>query len=436
MKPLSTDKPWNLCKSGLPDETLPAHTVDCPECGCRCDVPETGRSEAAFCPNCGHKFFRVGNNPHIGPLAYASASLILMAFAYSMVYIRVELFGVTSILSLPEMMRLLIYQDYGFLAEVMFVLTFGAPVLFLLLCLYVYTALVRGRVYPALRFATRVMVRLRHAIMVDVFFISTLVAYIKLSSVAVVEFGSAFYLMFALSVMLIRTSVSIPQHWVYHKIHRLTGGDAVQEASEDKICCSRCLYFRDKNEQPCAVCGADLYRRRPKSLSISLAFLIAAFILYFPANILPIMISSNPAALEVNTIFNGIVYMWNDGDRLIAVIIFSASILVPVLKIISMAVLIASVYFKPAMTAAKMSVMYRITESIGRWSMIDIFVIIILMSSFHTNMARVVPGGAAVYFCLVVVLTMLSAYYFDPRLIWDRQQQLSDGPYSEQASKQ
>ena len=248
----------------------------------------------------------------------------------------------------------------------MFVLTFGAPVLFLLLCLYIYTALMRERAYPTLRFATRVLVRLRHAIMVDVFFISTLVAYIKLSSVAEVEFGSAFYLMFALSVMLIRTSVSIPQYWVYYKIHRLTGGDAVQTASDDKTCCSRCLYFRDKDEQPCEVCGADLYRRRPKSLSISLAFLIAAFILYFPANILPIMISSNPTALEVNTIFNGIVYMWNDGDRLIAVIIFSASILVPVLKIIAMAVLIASVYFKPPMSAPKMSVLYRITESIGR----------------------------------------------------------------------
>jgi len=211
---------------------------------------------------------------------------------------------------------------------------------------------------------------------------------------------------------------------------------AVQTASEDKICCSRCLYFRNKDEQPCGVCGADLYRRRPKSLSISLAFLVAAFILYFPANILPIMISSNPTALEINTIFNGIVYMWDDGDRLIAVIIFSASIMVPVLKIIAMAVLIYSAYFKPVMSADKMSVLYRITESIGRWSMIDIFVIIILMSSFHTNMARVVPGGAAVYFCLVVILTMLSAYYFDPRLIWDKQQQLSDGLDSDQTLTQ
>lgn len=408
------------------DASLPAHAVDCPECGCRTDVPRLKAREAAFCPNCGHKLFSVGNEPFAGPPAYAAASLILMTFAYSMVYIRVDLFGVTSILSLPEMMRLLVYQDYGFLAEVMFVLTFGAPVLFLLLCLYVYSALALRRVYPALRFATRLMVRLRHAIMVDVFFISTLVAYIKLSSVAAVEFGSAFYLMFALSVMLIRTSVSVPQHWVYYQIHLLTGGNAVQTASEGKICCSRCLYFRDAGEGLCGVCGADLYRRRPRSLNVSLAFLLAAFVLYFPANILPIMISSNPTALEVNTIFNGIVYMWNEGDRLIAAIIFSASILVPVLKIISMAVLIAAARFDLSIRVQKLSVLYRITEAVGRWSMIDIFVIVILMSSFHTNMARVVPGDAAVYFCLVVVLTMLSAYYFDPRLLWDKRQ-ASDG---------
>ena len=436
MKPVRIYHRWWRYKSYLPDATLPAHTVECPDCGCRMYIPPLRQGQEAHCPVCNHEVVEVENNPYIVPLAYALTSLILMAFAYSMVYVRVDLFGVTSILSLPQMMRLLISLDYGFLAEVMFVLTFGAPLLFLLLCLYVYTALVRERAYPALRFATRILVRLRHWIMVDVFFISTLVAYIKLSSVAVVEFGSAFYLMFPLSVMLIRTSVSIPQHWVYYKIHRLTGGHAVQTASEDKICCSRCLYFRDKDEHPCGVCGADLYRRRPKSLNISLAFLLAALILYFPANILPIMISSNPTALEINTIFNGIVYMWNDGDRMIAVIIFSASIMVPVLKIIAMAVLIASAYFKPPMSAAKMSVLYRITESIGRWSMIDIFVIIILMSAFHTNMARVVPGGAAVYFCLVVILTMLSAYYFDPRLIWDRQQQLSDGLDSSDTRKQ
>ena len=80
------------------------------------------------------------------------------------------------------------------------------------------------------------------------------------------------------------------------------------------------------------------------------------------------------------------------------------------------------------MSAPKMAVMYRLTEAVGRWSMVDIFVIIILMSAFHTNIARVVPGEAALYFCLVVLMTMFSAYFFDPRLIWDKwYQPVSDG---------
>ncbi len=254
MKPFAENIPHSL-RGNCRDEALPPHTVDCPECGCRADVPRLDRGEAAFCPRCGYKLFRVGRHPFSAPPAYAAASLILMAFAYGMTYIEVGIPGAASVLSLPEMMRLMVFQDYGFLAEVMFVLTFGAPVLFLLLCLYVYAALIRKRVYPALRLATRVMVRLRQAMMVDVFFVSTLVAYIKLSSVAEVRFGSAFYLMFALSVMLIRTSVSVPQHWVYFQIGRLTGDNAVQTASEGKTCCSRsCISATVPN--PPAVCAA------------------------------------------------------------------------------------------------------------------------------------------------------------------------------------
>nr|WP_228068116.1 paraquat-inducible protein A [Neisseria sp. 19428wB4_WF04] len=402
------------------DAALPAHMLDCPECGQRMALPYLRQGQEAHCPNCGYEVVEVENNPYVAPLAYAAASLVLMVFVYSMMFVTVTMAGVTSILSLPSMMKRLVLLDFGFLAEVMFVLTFGTPLLFLLLCVYVYAALWQNRGYPGLLYATRTLVRLRHWIMVDVFFISTLVAYIKLSSVAQVEFGAAFYLMFALSVMLIRTSVSIPQHWVYYKIHRILGRDAVQTASAGRVCCSHCLYFRSREEAACGVCGSDLYVRRPKSLSLSIAFLIAAVLLYIPANALPIMISSNPATVQINTIFNGIVYMWNEGDKLIAAIIFSASILVPGAKIVLMLVLILSARCGLPAGVHTMQRLYRFTESIGKWSMIDIFVIIILMSAFHTYVARVVPGPAAVYFCLVVLLTMLSAYFFDPRLLWDR----------------
>lgn len=159
---------------------------------------------------CNHEIVEVKNNPYIAPIIYALTVLILMVFAYNMVYIRVDLFGVTSILSLLQIIRFLISLDCGFLAEVMFILTFGVPLLLLPFCLCAYTALIRERAYPALCFAVRILVRLCRWIMVDVFFISTLVTYIKLSSITTVEFDSAFYLALLLSVMLTRTSVSIP----------------------------------------------------------------------------------------------------------------------------------------------------------------------------------------------------------------------------------
>lgn len=439
-KPVNSYRRWWRYQLFRPDATLPAHALDCPECGQRVDLPRLRQGQEAHCPNCGFELVEVEKNPYTAPLAYAVTTLILMILVYSMMFITVQLGGVTSILSLPSMMKTLILQDFGFLAEVMFVFTFGTPLLFLLLCLYVYTALIRHRNYPGLLYATRTLVRLRHWIMVDVFFISTLVAYIKLSSVAQVTFGPAFGLMFALAVMLIRTSVSIPQHWVYYKIHHIRGHNAVQTASADTICCSRCLYFRDKTETTCGVCGAALFARRPQSLRISMAFLLAAAVLYIPANLFTIMISSNPLNTEINTIFNGIVYMWRDGDKLIAVIIFSASIMVPTLKIVSMTFLIACAHCRPPLSAHTLSRLYRITEAVGRWSMIDIFVIIMLMSAFHTPIARVTPGPASLYFCLVVLLTMLSAYFFDPRLLWDRERAAAQAdvlpaqPFSENLS--
>ncbi len=419
-RPVQTYRRWWQYRSRLSRALLPAHTVDCPECGLRTEIPRLSQGQVADCPRCKHRLVQVERNPFVAPLAYAVASLILMAFVYSMMFLTVSLGSVTSILSLPGMMRTLILLDFGFLAEVMFVLTFGTPLLFLLLCIYVYTALWRNKTFPALLYATRVMTRLRHWIMVDVFFISTLVAYIKLSAVAEVTFGNAFWLLFVLSVLLIRTSLSVPHHWVYYQIHRIQGKNTILAPREDRICCSRCLYFRSRADEACGVCGSDLFARRPNSISISCAFLIAAAILYIPANVLLIMISSNPMNTEISTILSGIGYMWRDGDKLIAVIIFSASILVPTAKIISMTVLLLSARYGLPAAPEKMSLMYRLTDAIGRWSMIDIFVIIILMSAFNSPIARVTPGPAALYFCLVVVLTMISAYFFDPRLLWDK----------------
>lgn len=404
----------------MPHATMRAHLLDCHSCGLRVQIPPLKQGKAAFCPRCGHPLARVEANPFMLPAALAAASLVMLYLVSTQLFMHISFFGINEYLTLPGMMRVLVQQEFGFLAEVMFVLTFGAPLVFCLLCLYVYGALLAAKPLPFILAATRLLVRLRGWMMVDVFFISTLVAYIKLGNVATVRFGPAFWLMFFLSVLLIRTAQSVPEHWVYYQIRRLAGEAMPPKPERGGINCSKCLYDRPAAEERCGICGSALYRRRPGSLGLSSAFLLAALVLYFPANLLIMMVSSNPTVIERSTILSGIRFMWDDGDRLIAAIIFSASIMVPVLKIIAMAFLIWSAGVRLLMPPHHLARLYRITESIGRWSMIDIFVIIMLMSTFRTHLARVVPGEAAVYFCLVVLLTMLSAHFFDPRLIWDQ----------------
>ncbi|SNB62752.1 Paraquat-inducible protein A [Kingella negevensis] len=411
---------WN--KFYTPTATLPTHTVDCPECGLRTEIPKLRQGQEASCPRCHHHLVRIEPEPYPIVLACAMGALILIGFVYSLPFITVHMTGMFTQLTLPKMLYELLLADWGFLGLTMFALTFGAPVIFLLLSIYVYSGLLREKRQPYLLTAMRMITRLRQWIMVDVFFISMLVANIKIQAVASISFGYAFWLMPFLAILLLRTSVGMPTHWMYYQVHKYHNNQTLFQAADDTICCTRCLYFRPRSETACGVCDSELFDRRPHSLKISFQLLLAAMILYLPANFLPIMISQNPMEQGISTIMSGIVYMWNDGDKFIAAIIFSASIAVPTLKIVSMLVLLFSARFRLLLPIEKLSVQYRLTEAVGRWSMIDIFVIIIMMTTFHTNIARVTPGPAAIYFCLVVILTMLSAYFFDVRLLWDKAQ--------------
>ena len=419
-------KVWR--KAYMPSATLPAHTIDCPECGLRTRIPKLRQGQRAECPRCHHHLVRVENEPFLLPLACASAALMLMFLVYSLPFVTVQMTGVFSPLTLPGMLQSLLHGDWAFLGTVMFLLTFGTPAVFLCACIWVYGALLWQKQPASVLWLTRWLVRLREWIMVDVFFISMLVAYIKIRTVATVEFGQAFWLMPVWAVLLLRTAVAVPSHWVYYQIRRRS--HELLHDGPHHICCSCCLFFRPADESRCGVCDSELFDRRPYSLHVAGCFLLAAIVLYFPANLLPIMISENPISKEVSTIMSGILYMWNDGDKLIASIIFSASIAVPTLKIVSMLVLLANARFGLFLPIRVLSLQYRITEAVGRWSMIDIFVIIIMMSAFHSHIARVTPGPAAIYFCLVVILTMLSAHFFDVRLLWDKYREDAAPPES------
>lgn len=173
-------------------------------------------------------------------------------------------------------------------------------------------------------------------------------------------------------------------------------------------------------EAACPRCGAVLHARKPKSISRTWALVIAAIIFYVPAMMLPISITTALGTAEGDTIMSGVIYFIHSGSWSIALIIFVASILVPVLKILILFYLLVSVQLRSRRQLRDRTRLYRIIEAVGRWSMVDIYVITIMAAIINLGgLATFEVGPAAVYFGAVVVLTMFAAMSFDPRLIWD-----------------
>ncbi len=178
----------------------------------------------------------------------------------------------------------------------------------------------------------------------------------------------------------------------------------------------------------CPRCGAALHHRRPHSLHRTWALIVAAYIFYIPANVLPITHVISFGKTQSDTILSGVVYFIRDGMWPIALVIFAASILVPLFKLIMLTGLLVSVHRKSTWRPRLRTLMYRMTEAVGRWSMLDIFVMTILVALVRLgNIASVEAGPAAVFFAAVVVLTMFAAMSFDPRLIWDSMEMPHDG---------
>lgn len=176
----------------------------------------------------------------------------------------------------------------------------------------------------------------------------------------------------------------------------------------------------DLREMHCPRCGAALHFRKPASVSRSWALLIAAVILYVPANVLPMMKTSSLFGSQSDTILSGVVYFWTSGSWYLALIIFFASIMVPLLKMLALALLLVSVQLRTRWQPVQRARLYRLVEFVGRWSMLDIYVVGLLATVVQlTALASVRAGPAALAFGAVVVLTMLATESFDPRLIWD-----------------
>ena len=171
--------------------------------------------------------------------------------------------------------------------------------------------------------------------------------------------------------------------------------------------------------QRCPRCGHTLHPQRPLSVQRTWACAIAAAVLYIPANALPVMLTVSSLDREEHTLLGGIHELWLDGSWGLAVIVFIASIAVPVLKIGVLGLLAWSVRYAPAWRRLERARLYRLIETVGHWSMLDVYVVVLLASTIHFgSLATVSVGPGLLAFAAVVVLTILATRSFDPRLIW------------------
>jgi len=199
----------------------------------------------------------------------------------------------------------------------------------------------------------------------------------------------------------------------------------VTAGSQGLITCRICsLLSRAEDtihELRCLRCGGALHVRKPQSVQRTLALLLAAAILYVPANVLPIMHTSTVVYDGDDTIMSGVVTLWSGGSWPLAVLVFMVSIVVPTVKIISLGLLVVSTHRGWRWRLHERALLYRMIELIGRWSMLDVFVVALLVALVQLRgVATIHAGLGAVAFAAVVVLTMYAAQAFDPRLMWDR----------------
>jgi paraquat-inducible protein A len=308
--------------------------------------------------------------------------------------------------------------------------TVAAPTLKLLAMAYVLVGLRMPRPPRHLRQVFATVERLRPWSMVEVFLLGVLVAYTKLIDLVHIEIGAALYALCLLILAMIAAEAVLDDQVVWEEMERR----GVPRGSVDHVAvglsrpdagavgCHTCglVALPGEGEARCPRCGGALHARKPNAVSRAWALMIAAAILYIPANVYPVLQFIQLGSGAPSTILGGVVELMDSGMYPLAALVFFASGAVPLLKVIGLLVLLVTCRLGWQWRLRDRTRLYGVVNAIGRWSMIDIFMETILVALVQFGaVVSIEPGMGAVAFCAVVILTMLAAESFDPRLMWD-----------------
>ena len=400
---------------------------ECHDCGLFQRMQPLRPGQVAACTRCAAVLRRRRRDSLSTILALTLACLALMLVGAVTPILTITITGqerTTSLLYLPTAFE---EQGMPLLAIVMLATTLIAPVLRLVLTAWVMLGIRLGQ--PRRLLVT--MARLRHMLapwaMIEVFLLGFLVAYTRLETIASVQLGTG---LFALAGVMLITAWSdtwLDEEAMWNGIARQGAASAEPRPKPRAsgparlIGCDVCgLASHGAEGDDCPRCQTPLRHRKPQPVARTWALIIAAAVLYIPANLYPVLTVIRLGKGAPSTIFHGVVELIEYRMWPLAALVFVASILVPVLKLVGLAFLLIMTQRRSRTRLADRTRLFRLVDIVGRWSMIDVFMVAILTALVRMGViASVTPGAGAVAFASVVVLTMAAALSFDPRVMWD-----------------
>jgi paraquat-inducible protein A len=414
-----------------PDTATPPRLRGCRDCGQFQIVPALAPGNVARCDRCDAELRRTRRDPLGRGLALNLTALALLAIACTATLLTVSTFGMyrsATVFSGP-----LGFEQHSVweLALVVAFMTVLAPLLRLVLVTHVLLGLRMTRAPKHLRTAFRWAERLRPWSMIEVYLLGVFVAYTELPDMVHIEIGVGVYALIALMATTVAADAVLDRQTVWEEMERRGMTDApVDHAAAmslvsvtGALTCHTCelVSLAGAQGQPhCPRCGSRIEERKRDSIVRSWALVIASAILYIPANVLPVLAFVELGSGSPHTIIGGARELLNAGMWPLALLVFLASIGVPCLKVVSLVLLLATTQSGSSWQLRQRTMLYRLVSTIGRWSMIDIFMESVLIGLVQFgSVVTINPGRGAVAFAGVVILTMFAAECFDPRLMWD-----------------
>lgn len=398
---------------------LDDNTRECPDCGLFSRLPpRQPRVMVADCPRCSAALCRMHSVKTTFPLACALAGLVFYALILTAPLLEISGYGQFSVAWLETGPLRLSLMGWKLLAALVFAVTLILPGVKVGMAALTLLGLELNAPKPLIKALFRWYLPLSPWAMIDVYLLGFLVAYTKLSGMFSVQLDNAIYALIGLMVAMAALDGSLDHEMIWHGLEPIPAASA--HVTSQTPSCHICGLLNEPGHKYCARCHARLHLRKPASISRCWAFTIASACLYVPANIYPVMTLTSFGHTNAYTIMGGIIELGQAGLWPLALLVFFASIAIPMLKLIALSFMLLSTQIGSARFLQGRTVIYRMIVFIGRWSMIDVFMVSLLVALVHFGqLANIAAGTGILCFAAVVILTIIAVDVFDPRLMWD-----------------